>query len=294
MHEFWSADGQRLCFHGGWLGDDDRAFAGWCDPTGQQYARHAHHTPGRAYGHYNLHPTELTMVTDGEAAPGCISKVHCRDGQQVFEVLCRHDTIEPEEDQRTHPHPSFTPDGRHVVFTSARENGSNVYLVDWDCPRPTTLLSGMIRSMPTPDYLPPLDHASPYTGWTRAHWVAAARPPDLRLRAPPTAQRLARPRAVPRRPRRPPRRRRRPRIVRAPGAHWGAWLRNPANPTTLTFEGTHSHDVGALFSRRACSTAPTRAPVLLGRHPPHGSAHRRERRPRRRDLDEPATASSTR
>jgi oligogalacturonide lyase len=132
MHEFWSADGSRLCFHGGWLGDETRGFAGWCDPAGQHYERFAHHTPGRGYGHYNLHPTELTMVTDGEAAPGCLSKVHCRDGQQRFEVLCRHDTLEPEEDQRAHPHPSFTPDGRHVVFTAAREQGSNVYLVGWE------------------------------------------------------------------------------------------------------------------------------------------------------------------
>ena len=131
MHEFWSADGARICFHGGWLADNNRAFAGWCDSAGQHYARHAHHTPGRVYGHYNLHPTELTMVTDGEAAAGCISKIHCRDGQQVFEVLCRHDTVEPEEDQRTHPHPSFTPDGRQVVFTGARPV-SNVYMVDWD------------------------------------------------------------------------------------------------------------------------------------------------------------------
>jgi oligogalacturonide lyase len=132
MHEFWGVDGERICFHGGWLDDDTRAFAGWCDVAGQHYARHVHHTPGRVYGHYNLHPTELTMVTDGEAAPGCISKVYCRDGQQIFEVLCRHDTSEPEEDQRTHPHPSFTPDGRQVVFTAARANGSNVYRVDWN------------------------------------------------------------------------------------------------------------------------------------------------------------------
>lgn len=78
-----------------------------------------------------LHPTELTLVTDGEAAAGCISKVHCRDGQQVFEKLCWHDTVEPEEDQHTHSHPSFTPDGRQVVFTAARPV-INVYLVDWN------------------------------------------------------------------------------------------------------------------------------------------------------------------
>ena len=71
------------------------------------------------------------MVTDGEARPGCISKVHLRDGQQVFEVLCRHDSYEPEEDQRCHPHPSFTPDGQRVVFTASHGGQSQVYLVDW-------------------------------------------------------------------------------------------------------------------------------------------------------------------
>jgi hypothetical protein len=132
MHEFWSRDGERVCFHGGWLGDDQRGFAGWWDLARQQHHHFAHHTPGRGYGHYNLHPAELAMVTDGERHPGCISKVHCRAGQQVFEVLCRHDTVEPVEDQRAHPHPSFTPDGRQVVFTAAHAQGSNVYLVGWD------------------------------------------------------------------------------------------------------------------------------------------------------------------
>ena len=53
-------------------------------------------------------------------------------GEQVFEVLCRHDTHEPVEDQRAHPHPSFTPDGRQVVFTANHGGQSNIYLVDWD------------------------------------------------------------------------------------------------------------------------------------------------------------------
>jgi hypothetical protein len=91
-----------------------------------------HRTPGRGYAHYNLHPTGAGMVTDGEAHPGCISRVHLRGGEQIFEVLCRHDSEEPEEDQRCHPHPSFTPDGRRVVFTANHGGKSNVYLVDWD------------------------------------------------------------------------------------------------------------------------------------------------------------------
>lgn len=132
QHEFWSADGTRVCFHGGWLGDETRAFCGWCDPAGTEYTRFEHTRAGRVYAHYNLHPGGEGMVTDGEAEPGCISRVRLEDGEQRFEVLCRHDTVEPVEDQRCHPHPQFTPDGRRVVFTSSRGGSSNVYLVDWN------------------------------------------------------------------------------------------------------------------------------------------------------------------
>ena len=131
-HEFWSADGRRVCFHGGALGDNTQGFCGWCSPDGTDYTKAYHTTSGRAYAHYNLHPDGQTMVTDGEARPGCISKVHLRDGSQVFEVLCRHDSYTFGDDQRCHPHPSFTPDGQQVIFTSNRTGSSNVYLTDWD------------------------------------------------------------------------------------------------------------------------------------------------------------------
>ena len=72
------------------------------------------------------------MITDGEAHPGCISKVHLHDERQEFEVLCRHDSYKFEDDQRCHPHPSFSPDGKKVVFTSNRTGSSNVYLTDWE------------------------------------------------------------------------------------------------------------------------------------------------------------------
>lgn len=130
-HEFWSPDGERICFHGGWRGEADRAFAGWCHLAGRAHEHFVHTTPGCSYAHYNLHPSGQAMVTDGEARPGCISKVHLHDGRQIFEVLCRHDTYEPEEDQRCRPHPSFTPDGRRVVFTANHGGQRNIYLVDW-------------------------------------------------------------------------------------------------------------------------------------------------------------------
>ena len=133
-HEFWSGDGQRVCFHGGSAGDNTQGFCGWCSSDGTNYTKAYHSTSGRAYAHYNLHPDPYgqTMVTDGEARPGCISKVHLREGRQVFEVLCRHDSYTFGDDQRCHPHPSFTPDGRQVIFTSNRTGSSNVYLTDWD------------------------------------------------------------------------------------------------------------------------------------------------------------------
>jgi len=75
---------------------------------------------------------QVRQLTDGEARPGCISKVYLHEGCQVFEVLCRHDSYTFGDDQRCHPHPSFTPDGRQVVFTSNRTGTSNIYLTDWN------------------------------------------------------------------------------------------------------------------------------------------------------------------
>jgi len=132
QHEFWSGDGRRICFHGGISGDNTQGFCGWCSPNGEGYTKAYHATSGRAYAHYNVHPDGQTMVTDGEARPGCISKVHLRDGKQEFEILCRHDSYTFGDDQRCHPHPSFTPDGRQVIFTSNRTGTSNVYLTDWE------------------------------------------------------------------------------------------------------------------------------------------------------------------
>jgi oligogalacturonide lyase len=131
QHEFWSADGQRVCFHGGSTRDATQGFCGWCSIDGANYTKAYHSTSGRAYAHYNLHPDGQTMVTDGEARPGCISKVHLIDKKQIFEVLCRHDSYTFGDDQRCHPHPSFTSDGQQVIFTSNRTGTSNIYLTDW-------------------------------------------------------------------------------------------------------------------------------------------------------------------
>jgi oligogalacturonide lyase len=133
MHEFWSRDGQRVYFHGGRVAEQAaHGFCGWCKPHGTDYTKFDHFTPERGYGHYNLHPDGVTMITDGERYPGCLSKVHLQNGQQIFEVICRHDSYRFVDDQRCHPHPSFSPDGQQVVFTSNRAGTSNIYLTSWD------------------------------------------------------------------------------------------------------------------------------------------------------------------
>lgn len=130
-HEFWSADGERVCFHGGSREDTDAGFCGWYTLNAGTSEKFYHRTPGRAYGHYNLHGTSRTMITDGEAEPGCISSVRCAGDKQEFEVLCRHDSYKFDDDQRCHPHPSFTHDGTRVIFTSNRTGTSNVYMTEW-------------------------------------------------------------------------------------------------------------------------------------------------------------------
>lgn len=131
QHEFWSQDGARVYFHGGAEKDDTVGFCGWYDVAANEYRKFWHHTPGRSYAHYNLHPDGKTMVTDGEAHPGCISRVRLKDGLQVFEPVCRHDAYKFDDDQRCHPHPSFTRDGTRVIFTSNRTGTSNIYITDW-------------------------------------------------------------------------------------------------------------------------------------------------------------------
>lgn len=131
-HEFWSNGCQRVCFHGGSSRDNTQGLCGWCSRDGTNYTKAYHATSGRTYAHYNLHPDGYTMVTDGEARPSCISKMHLREGHQVFEVLCRYDSNTYGDDQRCHHHPSFTPEGRQVIITSDRTGPSNVYLTGWD------------------------------------------------------------------------------------------------------------------------------------------------------------------
>ncbi len=101
--------------------------------------------------------------------------------------------------------------------------------------------------MPATPAFPPLDRTlSPYTGWTRAHWVAllgrlthgfalaadrAGSPArvlyrDDRRGLPDAADGIE--------------------SFARLGAAWGAWLANPANPDTVEWNG-HTHDIAALF-----------------------------------------------
>ncbi len=108
---------------------------------------------------------------------------------------------------------------------------------------------------------PPLDRTlSPHTGWTRAHWVALL----SRL-----THGFARRIAVSGSPARvlyPDDRADHPDAVDGLesfsrlAAVWGAWLRNPANPATLTFNA-HSHDLTELLAQGLVQGTDPRAPA---------------------------------
>ncbi len=101
--------------------------------------------------------------------------------------------------------------------------------------------------MPASSALPPLDHTlAPYTGWTRAHWVAVlARLTHGFVLA---AERTSSPaRALYRDDRRglPDAADGIESFARLGGV-WGAWLANPANPDSIEWNG-RQHDIAALF-----------------------------------------------
>ncbi|MDQ3005694.1 MAG: DUF2264 domain-containing protein, partial [Chloroflexota bacterium] len=107
---------------------------------------------------------------------------------------------------------------------------------------------------------PPLDHdISPYTGWTRAHWE------NLLARMTYGYARIAERSGSPARVLYPDDRRGLPdsadaiesfaRIASA----WGAWLRNPANPAILNFQG-HEVNVETLLRQALLDGTDTNNP----------------------------------
>ncbi len=120
-HEYWLADGETLGFHGH-RDSLNSAFLGCVryDDTALVETPFSRHT-----GHIHSNDREL-IVGDG----GGVIKLWRRtaDGYEGPRLLCEHRSSS--HIQHVHPHPRFTPDGTHIVFTSDRSGYGQVYEIE--------------------------------------------------------------------------------------------------------------------------------------------------------------------
>jgi oligogalacturonide lyase len=119
-HEYWYADGEHIGYHG--RRRDGSKFLGLTcyDDTGRIEVNF----PGET-GHIHSNDRSL-IVGDG----GKVVRLWRFDGTgyEAPRVLCRHDSSM--KIQQLHVHPRFSPDGRHVLFTSDVSGYGDVYLVE--------------------------------------------------------------------------------------------------------------------------------------------------------------------
>lgn len=141
MHEFWVPDGSRLMWVSYVKGSQQR-FIWAADPAG---GRNEVIMPMPPCAHLMSNFNGSLLVGDGA---GQLGDVIDKDGHafepdpyiHLFDLktrshrpVCRHDTSWAEyrgSTQTTHPHPSFTPDERQVLFSSDRDGKVALYLAD--------------------------------------------------------------------------------------------------------------------------------------------------------------------
>jgi len=132
-HEYWFADGETMGYHGRPRGEDGQHIFGWVrwDDTD----RHEVHFPYSSTHFHSL--DENLIVGDGTAAFVFTSESRSRPYIQLFKwdgeryvgprILAYHRSTF--NNQHAHPHPRFTPDGKHVLYSSDLTAYSNMYLV---------------------------------------------------------------------------------------------------------------------------------------------------------------------
>ncbi|MDP5239752.1 oligogalacturonate lyase family protein [Uliginosibacterium sp. 31-16] len=141
MHEFWVPDGSKLMYVSYTKGDQDR-FIWAADPVTLANENIMAMPP---CAHLMSNFNGSLVVGDGA---GQLGDVADKDGHafeadpyiHLFDItrrthrkVCRHDSSWAEykgNTQATHPHPSFTPDEKRVLFSSDRDGKPALYLAD--------------------------------------------------------------------------------------------------------------------------------------------------------------------
>lgn len=141
MHEFWVPDGSRLIYVSYTKGRQDREI--WAvDPVTLENSRIMSMPP---CAHLMSNADGTLVVGDGAGQLGDVADktghafepspyLHLFDLRtRTHRAICRHDSSWGDYKgnvQATHPHPSFTPDERRVLFSSDREGVPALYLAD--------------------------------------------------------------------------------------------------------------------------------------------------------------------
>ena len=119
-HEYWHADGLNIGYHGAVVGGEKLFGKIRYDNTEQVETSFPHET-----GH--IHSNDFSLIV-GDA--GAYIRLWKWNGESFDgpRVLCEHHSSG--HIQIAHPHPRFTPDGKHVLFTSDVSGYCNPYLAE--------------------------------------------------------------------------------------------------------------------------------------------------------------------
>lgn len=126
-HEYWLADGSKLAFvHR--TGDEGQATIRFLDPEGLEEEVLM---PCSRYCHFISNRSNTLIVGDGQPKDEHFLYL-VNVSERTEEKLCSHGTTWKTygNTQDAHPHPSFTPNDRQVVFTSDMGGLPSIYLVD--------------------------------------------------------------------------------------------------------------------------------------------------------------------
>ncbi|MBI1789411.1 MAG: hypothetical protein HYR60_17895 [Acidobacteria bacterium] len=119
-HEHWTSHGAEVGYHGSYKG---RHFLGRVNKDGSNQREYTMTAPS---GHSSATEDGRLVLGDGSIEFPYISLYHFKHQAAVAEPLCTRGKIKPGD---IHAHANFSSDGDFVVFASASEGHSNVYVV---------------------------------------------------------------------------------------------------------------------------------------------------------------------
>lgn len=123
-HEYWYEDGVRVGYHGTIRGSEDRLMSHITFDCSENVSTLFNFNTGHIFSF-----DEKLIVGDGDMEGRYIRLWKLKDGKyEEPRALCSH--FSTFKTQNEHAHPRFTPDGKHVIFSSDRDGKTNIYIAE--------------------------------------------------------------------------------------------------------------------------------------------------------------------